>query len=720
MSVDPAMPPSEGMGALAAVLTEQRDIARPAGGANHPSADTALAAIGTSIGVRFPSVVGLVPTHGSLIKTAADLIGIRTHAVALPEGWWLTTTYPFVGFRGEGVEPVAILPRTARRWDWVDPSTGVHRPVDEEFRSSLRPGAMVFVRPLPEGPVTPRLLADFLVSVVRRPLTSVLIIGLFSALMGIVLPIASKMVFGQVLPSGQKSMLWAVVGLLGGAGAVTIALAYAESMAQLRVSGIMMSTLVPATWDRLLRLPASFFRAFSVGDLQSRMSGLEDLRTGLQAGLRAILACMSAAVAIVMMLIYSPALTLVPLVGLVVAIAIVVPLAIMRVRRMTRLMTLHGTVASVEFELFQAVPKLRVAAAEPRAFNAWADATASQLSVGWQLVRLSVIGIAAATVLPALIAAVIYAVAGSVLIESLSVGNFMGFTTAAGMLSASFAAIRKSLDEGMRTVPVYRRIKPIFTAEPEDAPDSIPLAIEGRIDLDDVTFRYEPDGPAVLDGVSLHAEPGEFVAITGTSGAGKSTIIRLLLGFESPESGTVMYDGSDLTRLSKSSIRSQIGTVNQRARAAAGSIASEILGDSGLPLDRAWTAAESAGIADDIRALPMQMHTILGEGASVFSGGQIQRMVIARAIVADPKVLLLDEATSALDNAVQASIGDALAALSATRIVIAHRLSTIRGADRIYVLDHGKVVQVGTYDELVGREGPFRTLAERQLLDPVT
>ena len=210
----------------------------------------------------------------------------------------------------------------------------------------------------------------------------------------------------------------------------------------------------------------------------------------------------------------------------------------------------------------------------------------------------------------------------------------------------------------------------------------------------------------MLDGVTFRAEPGEFIALVGPSGAGKSTLLRLLLGFEQPETGTVEYDGKDLSHLDVRAVRQQAGVVVQQARLLPGSIFHNIIGSStALTVDDAWEAARIAGLDEDIRAMPMGMQTMISEGNATFSGGQRQRILIARAVAAKPRILLFDEATSALDNRTQASVTASLERLRATRIVIAHRLSTIRGADRILVLDDGRLVQSGTYVELAGEPG---------------
>jgi ATP-binding cassette subfamily C protein len=239
--------------------------------------------------------------------------------------------------------------------------------------------------------------------------------------------------------------------------------------------------------------------------------------------------------------------------------------------------------------------------------------------------------------------------------------------------------------------------------------------LTGRIELNQLRFRYKSDAPLVLQDVSLQIKAGEFIAIAGPSGSGKSTLFRLLLGLQRPEAGAIFYDGLDMAGLDVQAIRRQCGVVLQNGKLLPGDIFENIVGASLLTLEDAWEAARLAGLEDDIRAMPMGMHTLIGEGTGTLSGGQRQRLMIARAIVAKPRILLLDEATSACDNRTQAIVSKSLESLKATRIVIAHRLSTIQNADHIHVLVKGRLVQSGAFDELSSQPGPFRELARRQV-----
>ena len=303
--------------------------------------------------------------------------------------------------------------------------------------------------------------------------------------------------------------------------------------------------------------------------------------------------------------------------------------------------------------------------------------------------------------------------------SGVSVADYTAFNAAYGMLSGALMSVAGIALTAARIKPVIDMAKPIMDAEPEISEGKhIVTKISGGIELSNVSFRYEDNSPLVVDDLSLKIKPGQYVAIVGKTGCGKSTLMRLLLGFEKPQKGAIYYDGRDMGTLDLKSLRKRIGVVTQNGKLFHGDIYSNIIISAPyLSVDDAWKAAEIADIADDIRAMPMGMHTIISEGAGGISGGQKQRLMIARAVAPNPKILMFDEATSALDNITQKKVSEALDSLKCTRIVIAHRLSTIKQCDRIIVLDGGKIAEDGTYDELLAKKGYFYELVERQRLD---
>ena len=303
--------------------------------------------------------------------------------------------------------------------------------------------------------------------------------------------------------------------------------------------------------------------------------------------------------------------------------------------------------------------------------------------------------------------------------NNVGVADYYACNTAYGMVTGAFMSLSGVAHTIAQIKPVLDIVKPILETVPEIAEDKqVITRVSGAVELNNVSFRYSENMPWVLDDLSLKIRPGQYVAIVGKTGCGKSTLMRLLLGFEKPQKGAVYYDGRDLDTIDLKSLRSKIGVVMQNGKLFPGDIYSNIvISAPWLTMDSAWEAAEMAGIADDIRRMPMGMHTLISEGSGGISGGQRQRLMIARAIAPKPRILMFDEATSALDNLTQKTVSDSLGRLKCTRIVIAHRLSTIRRCDRILVLDQGKIIEDGTYEELLAAGGSFAELVARQRLD---
>jgi ATP-binding cassette subfamily C protein len=300
---------------------------------------------------------------------------------------------------------------------------------------------------------------------------------------------------------------------------------------------------------------------------------------------------------------------------------------------------------------------------------------------------------------------------------ALSLGTFLGFNAAFNSFMKESSSVSNTVTEGLQVVPLWKRTQPLLKASPEVSYGKIdPGRLSGGLELKAVSFRYYTEGALILDGIDIYAKPGEFVALVGSSGSGKSTLMRLLLGFETPLAGHIYYDKQDLSSLDVESVRRQLGTVLQNGQLLSSSIFDNIACGARVSSDEVWEAAQLAGIADDIANMPMQLQTIIGEGSSNISVGQRQRILIARALVLKPKILLFDEATSALDNRTQDIVSRNLEALQVTRFVIAHRLSTIYNADRIYVLEKGRIVQRGTFTELAAEEGIFAQLMARQII----
>lgn len=681
--------------------------------------DPVLAAcriIGRVLGVeiRAPGRVEGGETHSHLdeISRASR---VRTRRVVLREGWWCRDGGPLLGFR-DG-RPVALLPKGPKAYTLVDPEQETRTRVTEQVASGIDPFAYVLYTPLPERAIGVRDLLKFILRGHGRDLFTVLLMGVAGGLLGMVVPIATKQVVETAIPQAEGNLL--VVLALGLIAAAFSGMLFevVRSFAVLRVETKVDSSLQAAVWDRLLSLPAPFFRKYSSGDLAVRALGINSIRqivTG--ATISTLLSSLFSVFSFGLIFYYSARLGVIA--GLMAALVLAVTVAgsYLQLRYQRRTTEVLGKVTSLVLQLLGGIAKLRVAGAETRAFAVWAEQFSVQKvlsSKAQSAANLLTVFNSASGILTSL---VIFAVIGFTSRSGLATGGFVAFNTAFAQFLFASTGITTAFTSILQAAPYYERAKPILQTPPEVDRDKLdPGELSGWLELRGVTFRYDADGPIILNQVSLEAKPGEFVAIVGPSGAGKSSLLRLLLGFEVPESGSIYYDAQDLSGLDLSAVRRQMGVVLQNGRLMSGTIFSNIVGSSALSMEDAWDAARMSGLDTDISAMPMGMYTFLSEGASTISGGQRQRLMIARAVVARPRILLFDEATSALDNRTQALVSESLENLKATRIVIAHRLSTIMNADRIYVLEAGRIVQTGAYAELMDREGPFRDLAVRQL-----
>jgi NHLM bacteriocin system ABC transporter ATP-binding protein len=469
---------------------------------------------------------------------------------------------------------------------------------------------------------------------------------------------------------------------------------------------------------RLLSLPATFFTDFSTAELGTTVLGVSVVQETLSGVMTtAALGLFAGLANLVLVYFYDVRLALIATALVLAGVLVCAVAGGVEVRLQRRLYTHEQRLSSRVFQLLTAVPKLRVAAAEDRAFGVWSSEFLRARSVRVSARRVQNFVTTFNAGFPLVASVIVFAVVAGPMLGQVAVPAFLAFFAAFNLLLASVLQFTGAAITAMNVVPMLERLRPILAAEPEEhAGKADPGELSGRIELSRVSFRYGEDGPLVLNEVDVSIEPGEFVAIVGPTGSGKSTILRLLLGFESPSSGTVLYDGQDLHELDIGAVRRQCGVVLQNSALLAGDIKTNIIGSTDHTIDDAWDAAGMAGIADDIANMPMGMHTVLSEGTNTLSGGQRQRIMIARALVSHPRIVLFDEATSALDNPTQKIVTESTRQLNATRVVIAHRLSTIRDADRIVVLDRGRVVQQGKYHELLEDTGGlFARLARRQI-----
>lgn len=664
---------------------------------------------------------GPVPEGVSDLERRIDALcrpsGILRREVRL-EGDWYRNAFGSMLAELDTGEPVALLPQGLHSYCYLEPGTRRKVKVTREVAAHIGERATFFYRPLPQRPLKVRDLVSFIWSVFDvGDYVVVLCAAVAATVVGFLPAWANQVAFGVVVPSGQTGLVAPIAALLLGVAISTVLIGVCRNLVMERVSLKMQVSSEAATFARLMMLPASFFREYSSGDLASRVSQVTMLTQQmtslfLGSGLSWVLSLVYLGqIAIYASRLMVPALIVVCVQA---AFTLVATQVAARYERSTMEASakLSGTVTA----LLGGIQKIKLAGAEERAFAKWAHGYADYARSTYNrpvLVR-------AMTAVGGLIGVVggivIYYYAG---VSGISVADYMSFNVAYGQMSGAIMALVGVASQVAQIRPMLEMVAPILEAEPEVAADKPSVGtLTGGIEVSGVSFSYEEGSPEVLRNLSFKVRPGEYVALVGKSGCGKSTIMRLLLGFEKPSRGTIFYGPHDVSKVDLRSLRSSIGVVMQDGRLFMGDLQSNItISNPTATVDDAWEAAELAGIADDIRKMPMGMQTIVAEGGGGISGGQRQRIMIARAICGNRRILMFDEATSALDNVAQKHVSDSLESLHCTRVVIAHRLSTVRHCDRILVVDDGHIAEEGTYEELIARGGLFAELVENQRLD---
>ncbi len=686
------------------------------------SSDPLLAAcqiVGAEMKVRF-SAPREETGKGHLVDrltAIARVSGVRCRLVILREGWWKKENGPLLAFRKEDEQPVALVQRGRRRYVMIDPVSGEHTAVTGDNEALLKPEAHQFYRPLPHRALSTRDFISFGLNHSWRDALMVFLMGLVAALLGLITPVLTGIVFNSVIPSAAVSQLVQIIVILLACAVAAAMFEITKSLAMLRIESRADITLQAAIWDRLISLPPPFFRQFSAGDLANRSLGINAIRRILSGvTVTSILASIFSVLNFALLFYYDWQLALVASVLALVSVTVIGCVSFFKVHYQRQVNELEGRISGMVLQFITGINKLRVSGTEERAFSVWAEKFAKQKRLAFKAGTTDSILMTFNSALPLLASMSIFAWIVFKSVHGISTGDFIAFTSAYTAFQNALIQMSIAMAMSLNVIPFYERLQPILKTLPEtDESKGHPGELSGQIEVNHLVFRYLKGGPVVLNDVSLQAEPGEFIALVGSSGSGKSTLLRLLLGFEVPESGTIYYDGQDLGSLDVRAVRQQIGVVIQNGRLLGGDIFRNIVGATNLTQDDAWEAARMAGLEEDIRRMPMGLHTVISSDGSTISGGQRQRILIARAIVRKPRILFFDEATSALDNQTQAVVSRSLEALKATRIVIAHRLSTILHADRIYVLEQGKIVESGTYQELTERDGVFARLARRQL-----
>ena len=642
--------------------------------------------------------------------------GIMMRKIQLTGKWWRESVGPLLGHSHDG-HLLALLPTNWNLgYTYTNLEGHVKKIRQRDMDETIAQDAIAFTQPLPLRQLRIRDLLRFCWSVVPRPnYVMVVLTALVVVLLGMFTPMANKLIFDSVIPTGDAADLMPICGLLVGATLATMLLTLTRNVYIDRVQDVMELHVQNAVMARTFLLSPKFFAHHPSGELSDRLNNVTILCKLINENIvGAVLTAVLSIVYLIQLWIYGqsllwPALFILGLQGVVM---------LLLYRRKATIRTEYTRKASelsgMEYNMLAGIQKLKLTGSERRAFTRWLDRYTDASRLIYNPGTRSHLYPALLQLLSIGGMALIYAFA---LNDEVATSDFIAFSSAFGMMGAAVAQLSDITDDMAMVHPLLESTRPILEAVPETEDRAAQVDdLFGSIEVSGLTFRYEKDAPPVIDDLSFTITPGEYVAIVGKSGCGKSTLLRLLLGFETPQQGSIYYDNHDLSLVDKASLRRHIGTCLQSGSLFTGSLMHNITVTAPWATEeQVWEALRLAAIDDDVRRMPMQLNTIVSEGGGGFSGGQKQRLLIARALIAQPSILLMDEATSALDNISQRQVTDSLAQLGCTRIVVAHRLSTIRHCDRIIVLDQGHIAEEGTYDELMEKQGLFYQMSLRQL-----
>lgn len=644
--------------------------------------------------------------------------GIMRRTVRLEKGWYRDAVGAMLGVMKESGRVVALIPAGFSGYCYIDPDSGKKIKINRRNQRLFDSEAIAFYKPFPLKKIGLGSVAKYIAETLSAADFALIALATLAlSLIGVLSPKLNNILFAAVLPSGSVRLLLSIAVFTVSVSVSSLLISATKEMITARINTKMSVSVQAAAMMRIMSLPADFFKGYGSGDLSSRAAHISSLCNMLvSAVLTTGLTSAFSLIYISQIFIYAPVLV-VPAIAVIlatVAFSLISSFAQMRISK--KQMELSAKESGMSYALISGIQKIKLAGAEKRAFARWGNLYAQNAKLTYNppaFIKLnSVISLAISLIGNI----VMYAAAVK---SGVSVADYYAFGTAYGMVSGAFMSLAGMALTVAQIKPILETVQPFFNTVPEISEGKeVITRLSGGIELTNVSFRYNENMPLILDNMSLKIRPGQYVAIVGKTGCGKSTLMRLLLGFEKPQKGAVYYDGRDIERIDLKSLRRRIGVVMQNGKLFSGDIYSNIvISAPWLTQSDAWNAAEKAGIAEDIRRMPMGMNTIISEGSGGISGGQRQRLMIARAIAPKPKILMLDEATSALDNLTQKRVSESLDSLKCTRIVIAHRLSTIKQCDRILVLDGGKITEDGTYDELIAQNGVFAELVERQRLD---
>jgi len=656
-----------------------------------------------------------VTDFGDQMNMLCRPFGLMYREIKLKATWWKDCIGPVLAFFSDDRGAVAVLPDGI---GYYYLKNGKKEYINRKNQTDLTEKAYCFYKPFPNRKLIPLDLIKY--ALLTRSVKDVVLILLFmgiATMIGLLTPKLSNFLYSTVVESRALSLLISTIFFMLCASVSSTLFTQFKTLYNEIIATKMNIAVQAATMMRVLSLPPRFFRQYSSGELSERSEYITNLTQTLVSMLFGTgLSALFSLVYIKSILEFASGLAVLSIIIILVTVLFSLISAYAQQRISKEKMELETKESGISYAMISGIKKIKVSGAEKRAFARWADIFAKKTAKTYNppsIVKLnSVIMLTISTI--GTLVMYYFAIKTGV-----DMAEYNAFTVAYGMVYGAFSTLGTLVTSVSEIKPIFDMAKPIMDCIPETSENKkIVTSLAGQIEFNNVSFAYPENSELIVDNMTLTIKPNQYIGIVGKTGCGKSTLIRLLLGFEKPQKGTIYYDGKDINSLDLKSLRRKIGVVMQDGKLFQGDIFSNItLSAPWLTLDEAWDAAEIAGIADDIADMPMGMHTIISEGSGGVSGGQKQRLIIARAIAPKPKILIFDEATSALDNITQKKVSDALDNLRCTRIVVAHRLSTIKHCDRILYLGNGRILEDGTYEELIAKKGLFAELIERQRID---
>lgn len=669
----------------------------------------------------FPAKIEAVQDVALKIKRICNASKIHTRLVRLPNNWWKKDCGPLLGFLKDQNKPVILVRTSTRYYTLIEDDKKIK--ISPKVIERLSDEAYMFYVPLKEEAKTGWGVIREVCYRFKRTIISIITFGFLSSLVLLLIPLGTRIIFNDAIPKSDTSLLsYMVVGML--CAAIGFALfTYIRTIFTSRLGGIVTHFLETVLWDRVLKLSPGFFKHQTTGNLFWRLFSVTQIREILGdeftgAFFNAIFSLLFVA----LMFYFSPVLASLTFFFALLSTGITLLFCKRKRRLLTEALELRGNVNGFATQLIMNVNKIKSASAEKSAFAEWSRQFVDFEKVDIKIKNLTAWVSTFSVFFPIISTLFVYvAIVWWIKVINFPLPDFLGFNIAFSSFLIAFYPINSILILAAGVPAHWERVMPVLQEKLDGVSqghgDSIYTdGLVGEIRFDNVTFAYDNNQAPTIKNVSFHVQPNEFLAIVGPSGNGKSTLIRLLLGFEKAHSGAIYYDNKDIDSYDLVALRQQLGVVFQNEGLMAGSVYTNIVSGGTYTLDQINEAMRISEFEKDLAEMPMGLNTIIPMDGATLSGGQKQRLLLARALVGNPRILIFDEATSALDNVTQQSVSEHLANLSVSRIVIAQRLSTIQKADRILVLEKGAIIQQGTFDELANQEGLFQEMLKFQRL----